>query len=334
MTATMATASDVLILSGNDVRALLSMKDCIEIIDRTMRSISRGGVQLPLRTVMKLPFDGNLFASMPGFIDEAQILGAKLIAVYPANPGRGRSSHMGVIVLFDPHTGAPAAFVDAAEVTAIRTAAASAVATRALANPDASELALLGTGEQAREHLCSMAAVRQLRRVRVWGRSAERAEALAADGRRLGLPIEAVASAREAVVGADLICTTTGAHDPILYGEWIEPGAHVNLVGASIATTREADDSVVTRSCFFVDYRASALAQAGEFLHARQAGLVKESHIRGEIGEVLNGTVVGRRAASEITVYKSLGNAAQDLAVAQDLADRARDSAQSTRIRF
>jgi ornithine cyclodeaminase/alanine dehydrogenase-like protein (mu-crystallin family) len=329
-----ATDTGVLILSARDVRTSLTMNDCIEIIDRTMRTVSRGGAQLPLRTVLKLPFDGNVFASMPGFIDEPRALGAKLIAVYPGNPSRGRSSHMGVIVLFDPETGAPAAFIDAAEVTAIRTAAASAVATRALARPDATQLAILGTGEQAREHLRAMAAVRRLRQVRVWGRSAERAEALVAEGNRLGLAIEAAVSARQAVADADLICTTTGSHDPILFGDWIAPGAHVNLVGASVATMREADDAVVTRSRFFVDYRASALAQAGEFLHAKQAGLIDDTHIVGEIGEVLNGSVAGRRTASEITVYKSLGSAAQDLAVAQHLADRARRSQEARRIRL
>ncbi len=324
----------VRIITGAEVCEALPMKECIEVIDRTMRVVSRGRSQLPLRTVMTLPHDGNVFAVMPGFLQEPLALGAKLIAVYPRNPDHGRSSHRGVIVMFDVATGAPAAFIDASAVTALRTAAASAVATRALARQDASELAILGTGEQAHMHLHAIAAVRNLRRVRIWGRSAERAASLAEEGSHLGLLAQAVSTANEAVADADIICTTTASREPVLRGEWLTPGVHVNLAGAAVAAAREADDAVVTRSRFVVDYREAALAQAGELLHAIQTGLVDERHIVGEIGQVLNAEVSGRRNATEITVYKSLGIAAQDLAVGQSLCERLGQSSLGTRVQM
>jgi ornithine cyclodeaminase/alanine dehydrogenase-like protein (mu-crystallin family) len=321
---------EVLILSGHEVNTALSMAECIEVIDRTMRTISRRLARLPARTVMALPREGDLFAVMPGFLEDPCAMGSKLIAVYPRNPDHGRSSHIGVLVMFDAHTGAPMAFIDAAAVTALRTAAASAVATRALSRPDSGDLAILGTGEQADMHLRAMALVRTLRRVRIWGRSPEKAMRLADLGRRSGLRTEAVASLREAVLDADLICTTTAAQEPVLYGEWVAPGAHINLVGAAVATAREADDALVARSRFFVDFREAALAQAGEFRHAVGAGLVNEDHILGEIGEVLDGKLSGRRSDAEITIYKSLGSAAQDLAVGQYLVERSRAEALGT----
>lgn len=313
----------LLIVAAAEVHRALPMADCIELMAQTMASVSRGDALIPLRTVMALP-GGNMFAAMPGHLAHPHALGAKLICIYPNNAHRALPSHCGLVVLFDPDTGLPRAVLDAAAVTAVRTAAASGVATRMLAREDAGSLAILGAGEQATTHLEAMASVRRLRSVRLWARDAAKARAFAErEGARVGIPIEVCATAREAAAAADILCAVTGAHEPILQGSWLKSGAHVNLVGASRATTREADDDVVARARFFVDLRASARAEAGELLHAIQTGRVAESHIAGEIGEVLNGTVAGRTREDEITVYKSLGIAAQDLAAAEAICERA-----------
>ena len=314
----------LLIVSGADVRRALPMSECIEAVARAMRALSDGGADVPLRTVMKLPGGRNFFGVMPGYLEDPRGLGAKMITVYPDNVKRGLPSHLGLVVLFDAEIGFPLAVMDAAEITAIRTAAASAVATRALARNDASHLAILGTGEQAVTHLEAISKVRTLRSVRVWGRSIEKAERLAEEqGSRLSVRVEVSKSAEHAVQGADIVCTVTASREPVLNGAWLGRGAHVNLVGASRPDTREADDDVVTRSRFFVDSRTSARAEAGELKHAIDAGLVGEDHILGEIGTVLSGGVVGRTGDHDITVYKSLGVAAQDLAAAHVIYERA-----------
>lgn len=317
--------TSVLVISGADVRRLLSMRDCIPIVEGAMREVSRGAAQLPLRIGCMQPGTQNVVAAMPGYLNDPPSTGAKVIAVYPANAQRGLSSHMGVVVLFDPQEGVPLAIIDAASITGLRTAAATAVATKALSREDAGDLAIIGTGEQAAAHLHAISLVRKLRSVRVWGRSLEKAKAFAERETADGLPrIEVCAGIRDAVADADLVCTTTGSREPIVEGAWIEPGAHVNLVGASSAAAREVDDALVLRSSFFVDFRGSALAQAGELLAALGANAAK--HIRGEIGEVLDGNVPGRTDEREITVYKSLGIAAQDLAAAHAVYHRARQA--------
>jgi len=224
--------------------------------------------------------------------------------------------------------------MDAAEITARRTAAASAVATRALARPDPAILAILGTGEQADTHIEALALVRPLSAIRIWGRSPDKAHALAVRHAHLPFPIEVCDSVRAAVEGADIVCTLTGSPEPILEGRWLTPGTHVNLVGASQRNVREADDEVVTRARFFVDLKLSALAEAGEWHHARQAGLVEEAHMLAEIGEVLEGRLAGRLSPSDITVYKSVGMAAQDLAAAHVIYERAVMEGIGTRVPF
>jgi ornithine cyclodeaminase len=299
------------------------MRDCIEVIEAVMRKVSSGGAEIPPRGVIPITEAGSLFGIMPGYLRDPVSFGAKLLSVRLAST-EGAPSHVGVFVLFDAHAG-PVAILNASELTAVRTAAASAVATRALARPDSAELAILGTGEQAARHLEALSMVRPLRNVRIWGRSPEKTSAFVAlQSRRNHVPLIAASSVREAVDGADLICTTTASREPVLQGGWLSPGMHINLIGASLATHREADDELVARSRFYVDYRPSALAQAGELLHAIERGLVTESHISGEIGEVLNGTVPGRRRVAELTVYKSLGISVQDLAAAQRVYEHAR----------
>ena len=335
MTTTDATEQPLLVLSRTDVRRALPMSDCIEVVDRAMRAVSRGECDVPLRTIMTLPGGRTFFGVMPGYLRDPRGLGAKILTVFPENVIRGLSSHVGLVVLFDSDTGIPLAIMNAAEITAIRTAAASAVATRALARENAAHLAILGTGEQAVTHLEAMAAVRRLQSVRVWGRSRDKASAFAQrEGVRLSLNVQVSDSAQDAVLGADIVCTVTSAREPVLRGVWLQPGAHVNLVGSSRLTAREADDDVVTRSRFFVDLRTSARAEAGELRHAIDAGLVTESHVLGEIGDVLNGGVPGRTADQDITVYKSLGIAAQDLAAAHVVSTRAARDGIGTRVSF
>ena len=303
---------------GNDaIRAALPMADCIELMMQTMSAVARGEAQLPLRSVMPLSNEQNLLGIMPGALAEPAVFGAKLVCLFPQNPSRGLSSHTGVVVLFDPASGQLRALLDAAEITALRTAAASAAASRALARKDAGDLAILGTGEQALAHLTAMATVHRLRRVRVWVRSRGNAATFADRASSLcNLPVEVHGTVESSVHGADLICTTTASKDPILRGEWLSPGAHINLVGSSIPTTSEIDVEGVRRARYFVDHHASALALAGELKRAMEAGMVDADHIQGEIGDVHLGRRVGRRDGSDITIYKSLGSAAQDLAAA------------------
>jgi ornithine cyclodeaminase/alanine dehydrogenase-like protein (mu-crystallin family) len=330
-----AAPTGLLIVSGADVRRALPMSHCIEAVARAMRAFSNGGADVPLRTVMQLPGGRNFFGVMPGYLDDPRGLGAKIITVYPDNANRGLPSHLGLVVLFDAEIGFPLAVMDAAEITAIRTAAASAVATRALARRDAAHLAILGTGEQAVTHLEAISKVRTLRSVRVWSRSIEKAERFAeAQGPRLSVRVEASKTAEDAVKGADIVCTVTASREPVLNGAWLGRGVHVNLVGASRLNAREADDDVVTGSRFFVDSRTSARAEAGELKHAMDAGLVSESHILGEIGDVLNGSVVGRTGEQDLTVYKSLGVAAQDLAAAHIIYERAVRDGIGSRVPF
>jgi ornithine cyclodeaminase len=263
-----------------------------------------------------MPDRHGLLGVMPGILGSPgdddpnrPVAGVKVITVMPGNHAHGEESHQGVVVLFEQERGRPLAVLDATAVTAIRTAAASAVATRALAREDAGDLAILGSGTQARSHLEAMRAVRTLRRVRVWSRNPESARRFAEEE-----GVETAASAREAVEGADLICTVTAATSPILQGDWISPGAHVNAVGACTPKARELDSAAVARSRLFVDRLESALAEAGDFLLAREEGAVTDAHILGELGEVLEGRVPGRRSAEEITLFKSLGIAVEDLA--------------------
>lgn len=322
------------VLAGDDVEALVSPAACIELVEQAMRTVSRGGAQMPLRTVMKLAGGSRMFGVMPGELDEPSALGVKVVAVYPDNPSRGLSSHTGVVLLFDPATGLPAAVVDAAAVTALRTAAATAVATRVLARADADTLAILGTGEQAVAHLRAMLALRPMQ-VRLWGRTAQKAATVAEqEGASLGVDIAVSGSVEAAVRGAGIVCATTSATEPILEGRRVEPGTHVNLVGSSTPAFREADDELVAMSRFIADYLPSALAQAGEFLHAKQAGRVDDDHIVGEIGQVLNGAIPGRTSDDEVTVYKSLGVAAQDLVVAHAALERAVAKDAGTAARF
>lgn len=307
------------IIDREEVAERLTYELCIPLVRAAMIAFSTGQTRQHLRSILPLGPNG-VFGIMPGALGEGEVFGAKLISVFPGNFAKGIQSHQGVVVLFDGQSGAPVCIAHAGEITAIRTAAASAVATDALARPEAHRLAILGYGEQALTHARAMVQVRSISAIRVWGRDAGRAEAFAGKvSAELGVPVTPCADVEAAVSDADIVCAVTNAHDPILLGRWLRPGTHVNLAGASGVGPAEADSDLVAMSRFIADSREGVLAQSGEFLRAKAAGLVDDSHVVGEIGQVLAGDLEGRQSADQITVYKSLGHVVQDLAAAKAL---------------
>jgi ornithine cyclodeaminase/alanine dehydrogenase-like protein (mu-crystallin family) len=296
-------------VSAEEVERLLPYAECIPLMREAMIALSQGRTRQLLRQILDLP-EGRAFGAMLGAMLEDGVFGAKLVSVYPDNFAHGGPSHQGVVALFDAATGAPSAMLDAGAITAIRTAAASAAATDALARKDAGHLALLGYGEQARRHLAAIRHVRDIERVTVWGRDFARAQAFG------GVACETV---EEAVAGADIICTVTAAHEPILRSEWVADGAHINAVGSSRAGPRELDDALVARARLFADHADGVRAQGAEYLHALEAGAIGAEHLLGEIGQVFAGTLPGRVADGDVTIYKSLGSIVQDLAAARHI---------------
>ncbi|MGH6693862.1 ornithine cyclodeaminase family protein [Sphingopyxis sp.] len=297
-----------------EVRARLDHATCIALMRSAMIALAEGRSRQLLRGIIDLD-GGDLFGVMPGALDGAGF-GAKIISIFPAVAAHG-SSHQGVIILFDRASGAPVCVIDASEVTAIRTAAASAAATDALARPGASRLAIMGTGEQAWHHVAAIRHVRALDEVRIWGRAPEKAGELADRiVRDFGLAAQAAASVADAASGADIICTLTGAAEPFLFDAHVADGTHINAVGSSRAGPSEIDEVLVARARFVPDHREGVLAQGAEYLRARDAGLVTEAHVLPEIGHVFSGSTPGRLTASDVTIYKSLGSIVQDLACA------------------
>ena len=322
---------NLLILTRRDVESLLSMEKCIELMAEALGSLSRGEVVLPLRPVIRIPDSPNAFAVMPAYSGALNAIGAKLISVFPGNHGTALDSHQGCVVLFDGKTGSPMAVMDAASITAIRTAAVSGVATKLLARKGASTLAILGAGVQARTHLEAMLAVRPFTKIIIWTRSPEHARVLAADLRDpQRARLEVANDAATAVRAADVICTVTASREPVLRGEWLKPGAHINAVGASLPTTRELDSEAVRRSRVFVDRRESALTEAGDLLIPMQEGVIGNDAIVAELGEVAIGRNKGRTGDDEITLFKSLGLAVEDLACAHFLHERATQESAGT----
>jgi alanine dehydrogenase len=314
----------VLILSGDDVRRLLPMSECIEVMAQALAALSRGEAVLPLRQVLLLPGGKGAFAAMPAHLTEPAAMGLKVISVIPGNHGTELDSHQGAVLLFEAGRGRLLAILDASSITAIRTAAVSGVATRLLARAEAGTLAVLGSGVQAATHLDAMVLVREVRRVRVWSRDRGHAEKCAASARRRHpFEVAVAATAREAVAGADIVCTVTSSVTPVLEGQWLAPGAHVNAVGASLATARELDTAAVARARVFVDRRESAAHEAGDLLIPRAEGAIGDDHVRAEIGDVLLGRHPGRGGPDEITLFKSLGLAVEDVAAAHHIHARA-----------
>lgn len=321
----------VVVLSARDVEQLLPMRQCIGLMEAALASLARGEVIHPLRPVVPVPDTKNVFAVMPAYSSALAAFATKIISVYPDNHGTTRPSHQGLVVLFDGEHGQPTAVMDASSITAIRTAAVSAVATRYLARKGAKTLAILGAGVQARTHLDAMLAVHSFEQVLVWSRDGEKAARLLG-AETQGAIGRVATSAREAVEQAGVVCTVTAAREPVLRGEWLQPGTHINAVGASLRTTRELDSDAVRRCRIFVDRLESAMNEAGDLLIPMHEGAISSDAIVGELGQLVNGTVVGRRGDSEITLFKSLGLAVEDLACARYLYDTASRTGAGTRV--
>jgi ornithine cyclodeaminase/alanine dehydrogenase-like protein (mu-crystallin family) len=306
-------------IDAAEVRANLTYEVCIPAVRAAMIALSAGVTRQLLRSIMHFE-DGRMFGVMPGAMGDTDVFGAKVLSVFPKNFEIGRPSHQGVMLMFDPVSGELACVAEASSITAIRTAAASAVATDALARPDARRLAILGYGDQAEAHVEAMGKVRDLERITVWGRSQDRAKAFAERmAAHASAPIHVASTAEAAVAEADIVCTVTASPEPVLKSAWVGPGTHVNLVGSSFPGPSEVDSDLVVRSRFIADYREGILKQGAEFLIAKQAGLIGDDHVVAEIGQVLSGAVPGRQSADQVTVYKSIGHIVQDLASVQAL---------------
>lgn len=316
----------VLIINQTEVRQLLPMGECMDVMAEALRTLARGDAILPLRPTMWLPDNASALGMMPSYLGaDIKAIGLKVITVFPANDGTEYDSHQGAVMLFETEHGRLLAIMDASEITAIRTASVSGVATRLLARDDAHDLTIMGSGVQAKTHLAAMLQARPgIDRVRVWSRHTDNARRFAERAaQRYGITVEPVATVQEAVEGADLICTTTAAPEPILMGDWIAPGAHVNAVGSSVPFARELDTEAVVKSRLFVDRRESTVNEAGDFLFPKQEGAVTDDHILGEIGEILLGRIAGRQSPDDITLFKSLGLAIEDLAAANHIYKKA-----------
>ena len=316
--------SELLVLAHEDVKRLLPMEECIELMAEALANLARGESWQPLRFVVRPPEEQSLMGLMPAHRTTPEpAYGLKTVCIFPGNPARGLDAHQGGVMLFDGETGELRALIDASAVTSIRTAAVSAVATRALARPDSKVLAILGSGVQARAHLEAMAKVLSFEQARVWSRTAEHAHALAAEA-EAPFPVEAAGSAEATVRDADVVVTVTSAREPIVERGWLAPGTHVNAVGSSIPTARELDSATIAAAALFVDRRESTLNESGEYLRAVEEEGIGPNHIRAELGEVLVGSADGRRSNQELTVFVSLGLAVEDLAAAEYLYRRAR----------
>ena len=307
-------------LGGADVRASLPMRDCIEAMDRVLRELATGELHQPLRSVIRPPGGSpGLLGLMPAHRGgSSPAFALKAVAVFPGNPARGLDAHQGLVLVFSGEDGRLRGIVDASQITAIRTAAVSAVATRALARAGANNLAVLGAGVQARSHIEAMACVLELEQVRICSRSPESAERLAAEAaQQHGLTCTAATSPQEALAGADVVVTVTNAREPIVSRDWLAAGAHVNAVGSSIPTTRELDGATMAAARIVVDRRESTLAESGDVLLAIEEGALARDVPLVELSDVLCGSAPGRTSDGDLTVFVSLGLAVEDLAAAE-----------------
>jgi ornithine cyclodeaminase/alanine dehydrogenase-like protein (mu-crystallin family) len=316
----------ILVLDNRQIRELLPMTDCIELMADALKALASGEVYQPLRTIIRPTEARGLLGLMPAYrAGEQGAFGLKAICVSPENPAKGKDAHQGAVMLFSRETGELLALMNASEITAIRTAAVSAVATRLLAREGAEQLAIIGAGVQARTHLTALAAVRQIKHARVTARNIEHAHQLAREMQpKCAFPIEPVGSNEEAVRGADLIVTATSSLEPVINKEWVSAGAHINAIGTHSPNSREIDGATMAAARIFTDRRESALNEAGDYLLAAKEGLVTPESILGELGELLTGTKSGRTSAIEITLFKSLGLAIEDIVSADYLYQKAK----------
>ena len=325
--------SKLLVLSEHDVEQLLTYPECIEAMAEALAALARGEVHNPLRSVVRPEGASGFLGLMPAYRGGAKPAYAlKEICLFPGNPARGLDTHLGGVLLHSGETGELLAIMNASAITAIRTAAVSALATRLLARQDAKVHAIIGAGVQARSHLAAIPHVRNIEEVRLCSRTRSKAEGVAAAA---PAAVRVVDSIEEAVRGADIISTTTSSRDPVIHRSWIAPGAHINAVGSSIAAARELDSDTVAASSLFVDRCESTINESGDYLSALREGAIGgPEHIRAELGEILTGKAEGRRSRDEITLFKSLGIAIEDLASAQFLFEKAKRTGAGTWTEF
>jgi alanine dehydrogenase len=315
------------IINSEQVQQYLPMSECITVMAQAMKASSERTVAIPPRSFSALTDNSGMLGIMPGFSAELGSYGAKMISLHPGNSERGLPTIQGFVALFDHASGAPVAIVEGVQLTGIRTAAASGLATRLLARPDASRCGIFGTGLQAATHIDAMCAVRPVTQILVWGRDPDKAKGFADEQcARTGLDIRAVIQPEEAAA-CDIICTVSASPKPVLMGEWVNPGTHVNLVGAHTLQTREADTSLMLRSAIYTDLIESVRRESGDIMIPVAEGVLRESDIVGEIGQLLLEKVDGRENDEQITLYKSLGIVSQDLYAARYVYERARADA-------
>jgi ornithine cyclodeaminase/alanine dehydrogenase-like protein (mu-crystallin family) len=301
-------------INKEKIIALLPMQECIAVMEEMFRSLAEGTVQQPLRSVMWLPDKKGLLGMMPGYAASTGMMGIKVITVFHGNRNEGYPSHQGVVILFDAKYGEPAMIFDAGEITAIRTAAASAVATRLLANREAETLAIIGSGVQAEKHIEAISCVRKIKQINICSRQQQNAESLSDKVRKqYKLDVTVLASVKEAVANADIICTVTSSAQPVLMGEWIRKGTHINAVGSSTPVTRELDTNAILRCSFFTDKYESLFNEGGDFLIPEKEGVITKDNVKAELSEVVTGKKKGRVSNDEITLFKSLGISAEDI---------------------
>ncbi len=322
----MAEKRKLILINKAALDELVSLQDAIAIVDAAMRDYSAGQVASPQRTVLNVN-PATRMGVMPGTMPGQGRFGVKIVSLSSDAPKFGLYSHQGMMILFDDATGQPLCMVECHALTRLRTAAASAVATRALSRPDSKILTIIGNGDLAEPHIDAISAVRPIEQVIVWGRQRGKVEEFVQSlPAVLNQNITVTSDIRQAVGLADIICTVTSSSEPLIHGEWLKPGQHLNLVGSSVRGPREVDDDVVARGYYIADSRPHALSQGAELCHAIEQGKVKEDHLKGEIGEVLAGSVPGRTNREQITIYKSLGHTAQDISVANAALSRAAES--------
>jgi ornithine cyclodeaminase/alanine dehydrogenase-like protein (mu-crystallin family) len=322
---------EILVLDEAVVEELLDPAGCLAAMEQALVALARGEVFLPLRPMIRPPGEESVLALMSVHRGgDRPLYGLKTVAVFPANAARGLDPHQGTVTLYDGETGQVGAVLNASPITAIRTAAASALATQTLAREDAYVLAIVGAGHQARAHLRALAEIRDFDEIRIASRSGADAEALA----NVHPAARAASSVEEAVRGADVIATVTSSSEPVVDRGWIAEGAHINAVGACFPDTRELDAATVAASTFFTDRRESAENEAGDFLLAIADGAIGPDHIAAELGDVLTGAHPGRTSADEITVFESLGLAVEDLFAAEYVVRRARETGRGQTVSF
>jgi ornithine cyclodeaminase len=326
-----------LILSEAEVTEHLAMRECIEAMAEVLGVLARGEAEMPLRSVLRGAGSAGFLGLMPAYRGgERPVYGLKAVCIFPANPKLGLDAHQGTVTLFDGETGRPTAVLGASALTSIRTAAVTALATRLLARADAAELAIIGSGVQARAHLRALMLVRPFTAVRIYSPNAEHARSFVAAGEQEhggAVSFAAAQSARDAVSGADVVVTATNSATPVIERDWLAPGAHVNAIGASLPSSRELDVATIAAAELFADSRESAANEAGEFRLALSEGAIAgPDHIRAELGEVVIGARPGRSGPGALTVFRSLGLAVEDLAAAELAVASARRAGAGTEV--